>query len=157
MNLFPRWRKLLLVVHLVAAVGWVGAELVLLALAVSGVRGTDPRTVYPAAGLVGVWLVAPLAVVTLGTGLLQGLLTPWGLFRHWWVTIKLSLTTLMTGLVFFALLPGLRSAADAGTGSAALTATDRAQFLVPPSVASTLLVINVVLSVYKPGGRLRRV
>jgi hypothetical protein len=95
--------------------------------------------------------------VTLGTGLLQGLLTPWGLFRHWWVTIKLSLTTLMTGLVFFALLPGLRSAADAATGSAALTAADRVQFLVPPSVASTLLVINVVLSVYKPGGRLRRV
>jgi hypothetical protein len=157
MKLSPRWRKLLLVVHLVAAVGWVGAELVLLALAVSGLRGTDPRTVYPAAGLVGVWLVAPLAVVTLGTGLLQGLLTPWGLIRHWWVTIKLALTTLMTGLVFFALLPGLRAAADAATGSGILTAADRAQFLVPPSVASSLLVLNVILSVYKPGGQLRRV
>jgi hypothetical protein len=166
MNLSPRWRKLLLVVHLVAAVGWVGAELVLLALAVSGVRGTDPRTVYPAAGLVGAWLVAPLALVTLGTGLLQGLLTPWGLIRHWWVTIKLALTTLMTGLVFFALLPGLRAAAGAATGSGtagaaigsgALTAAERAQFLVPPSVASSLLVLNVILSVYKPGGRLRRV
>jgi hypothetical protein len=96
-------------------------------------------------------------VVTLGTGLLQGLLTPWGLIRHWWVTIKLALTTLMTGLVFFALLPGLRAAADAATGSGILTAADRAQFLVPPSVASSLLVLNVILSVYKPGGQLRRV
>ena len=146
-----------LVVHLVAAVGWVGAELVLLALAVSRVRGTDPRTVYPAAGLVGVWLVAPLALVTLGTGLLQGLLTPWGLIRHWWVTIKLALTALMTGLVFFALLPGLREAADTATGAGILTAAERAQFLVPPGVASSLLVLNVILSVYKPGGRLRRV
>jgi hypothetical protein len=28
--------------------------------------------------------------------------------------------------------------------------------VVPPSVACTLLVLNVVLSVYKPWGRLRR-
>jgi hypothetical protein len=96
-------------------------------------------------------------VVTLGTGLLQGLFTPWGLIRHWWVAIKLALTALMTGLVFLALLPGLRAAANIATGSGTLPAADRAQFLVPPSVASSLLVLNVILSVYKPGGRLRRV
>lgn len=157
MNLPPRWRKLLLMVHLVATIGWLGADLVLLALGISGVRGSDPQTVYPAARLVGAWLVAPLAVVSLGTGLVQGLLTPWGLLGHWWVAIKFTLTVVMTGLVFFLLVPKLGRAADAATGLTPhpLADAERMQLAVAPTVACTLLVLNVILSVYKPFGRVR--
>jgi hypothetical protein len=47
-----RWRKPLLVVHVTAAVGLVGADLALLALAVAGATGTAASEVYPAMGLV---------------------------------------------------------------------------------------------------------
>lgn len=151
MTLAPRWRKLLLVVHVVATVGWLGADLVLLALAIAGARGAEPVTVYPAALLLGEWVIAPLALVALGTGFTQAWLTPWRFFRHWWVTIKLALTTVMTVLVVVALLPGLREAA-----TLALVRRDRIGLVVAPAVACFLLLANVVLSVYKPFGRLSR-
>ena len=72
------WRTLLLTVHVAATVSLLGADLALLALGISGARGADPQTVYPAARLVGTWLAAPLALTSLATGLLQGVLTPWG-------------------------------------------------------------------------------
>jgi hypothetical protein len=58
----------------------------------------------------------------------------------------------MAVLVLVALTPGVRAAADAAE---ALSTQERSQFVVPPLVACTLLVLNVVLSVYKPWGRLR--
>jgi hypothetical protein len=63
----------------------------------------------------------------------------------------------MTGLVVLVLLPKLGAAADAAAGPAAhpLGDVDQVQLVIAPSVASTLLLVNVVLSVYKPGGRLR--
>ncbi|MCA1718881.1 MAG: hypothetical protein LC781_19330 [Actinobacteria bacterium] len=104
-NLSPPWRKLLLTVHVATAVSVLGTDLVLLVLGISSVRGADPRTIYPAADLIATWLLAPLAVVALGTGVLLGLLTRWGLFRYWWVTIKLTLTAILTGVILFVLVP----------------------------------------------------
>jgi hypothetical protein len=157
MTLSSPWRKLLLTVHVVASVSVLGIDLVLLALGLSSLSGADPLTIYPAAYLVGSRLVAPLAALALSTGLLQGILTPWGLFRYWWVTIKLTITTVLTGVVLFVLVPGLGAAADAVTGPAPhlLTIGERLPFVVAPAIASTLLVLNVVLAIFKPGWRLR--
>lgn len=90
------WRKPLLAIHIVASVGVLGADLALLALGISGAQGAEPETVYPAMSLVGAWLIAPLAVLALGTGLLQAVLRGWGLARYWWVTIKLTITAVLT-------------------------------------------------------------
>jgi hypothetical protein len=76
------WRKLLLTVHVAATVSVLGMDLVLLALGISGMGGADPRTIYPAAHLVSEGLVAPLAILSLGTGLLLAALTPWGILRY---------------------------------------------------------------------------
>ena len=151
------WRKLLLTVHVAASVSVLGTDLVLLALGISSVGGADPRTIYPAAHLVSAWLVAPLAVLALGTGLLLGLLTPWGVLRYWWVTSKLALTAVLTGVVLFVLVPRLGAAAAAVTGPAprVLASGERLPLVVAPAVASTLLVLNVVLAIFKPGWRLR--
>lgn len=54
--------RLLLILHVAVAVGLLGAALVLVALGLAGLRGADPRTVYPAAHLVDAWVVTPLAV-----------------------------------------------------------------------------------------------
>ena len=70
------WRKLLLKVHMAATVSVLGMDLVLLALGIAGMGGADPRTIYPAAYLVSARLVAPLAILSLGTGLLLAVLTP---------------------------------------------------------------------------------
>ena len=157
MMLSSPWHKLLLTLHVAASVSVLGTDLVLLALGLSSVGGADPRTIYPAAHLVSAWLVAPLAVLSLGTGLLLGVLTPWGLFRYWWVTIKLALTAVLTGVVLFVLVPRLGAAAAAVTGPAPglLTIGERLPLVVAPAVASTLLALNVVLAIFKPGWRLR--
>jgi hypothetical protein len=151
------WRKLLLTIHVVATVSVLGTDLVLLALGLSSMGGADPQIIYPAAHLVGAQLVAPLAVLSLGTGLLLGALTSWGLFRYWWVTVKLAITAVLTGVVLFVLVPRLGASADVVSGPAPhlLTSAERLPLVIAPAVASTLLLLMVVLAIFKPGWRLR--
>jgi hypothetical protein len=108
----------LLTAHVATAVSVLGTDFVLLVLGISSVGGADPRTIYPAADLIATWLLAPLAILALGTGVLLGLITHWGLFRYWWVTIKLALTAILTGVIFFVLVPRLSTAAAAATAAA---------------------------------------
>jgi hypothetical protein len=155
--LSPPWHKLLLTIHVATTVSVLGLDLALLALGIAGLAGSDQQTIYPAARLIASWMVAPLALVSLTTGLLLALLTPWGVLRYWWVAIKLATTVLLTGAVIFVLVPGLGEAADTVTGPAAgeLTRGERVPLVVGPAVSGTLLLVAVVLAVFKPGWRLR--
>jgi hypothetical protein len=144
-----RLRTALLTVHIVASVGAIGAAAVLLAFGIASLRGADPRSVYPAAHLVEAWVVAPLAVLALGSGLLQAVLAPWGLLRYWWVAIKLIVTAVLTAVVFLVLEPGLAATAAA----AQPTEAQRMRVAIFPTVALALLVGNVVLGLSnRPGG-----
>ncbi|WEX87783.1 hypothetical protein PZN02_000213 [Sinorhizobium garamanticum] len=111
-------------------------------------------TIYPAAQLVGEWL---LALIALATGLALGLLTPWGLFRYWWITIKLAIVVILTGAVLIVLVPALGATADAVAGPAPRLLGDgeRLPLLIASAAASTLLVLALALAVFKPGWRLR--
>lgn len=151
------WRKLLLTVHVAASVSVLGADLVLLVLGVASLSGADPVTIYPAASLIGSWLLAPLALTAFASGLALGLLTPWGLFTYWWVTIKLAIVTVLTGAVLFVLVPALGAAADAVTGPTPrlFAAGERLPLLIAPVAASTLLLVALALAIFKPGWRLR--
>jgi hypothetical protein len=40
--------------------------------------------------LTGWFVIVPLALAALLTGLVMSLITPWGLFRHYWVLIALG-------------------------------------------------------------------
>lgn len=150
----PRWRKLLMVVHLIVAVGLLGSDLGILVLVADGWRGADPVTVYPAAHLVSVVVLVPLALLAVATGVLQGLLTPWGLLKHWWVTIKLVLTLAGTVLALLVLTPSLTGAEQAALAGMGVPLTDRIGLVRSASAASVVLIVTVVLSVYKPFGRL---
>ena len=89
-------RKLALTAHLTTSVGWLGAVGAFLALAVAGSTSADTqivRAAYLAMGLLYSYVVLPLAFGSLLTGLFLSLGTPWGLLRHYWVVIKLLLTT----------------------------------------------------------------
>jgi hypothetical protein len=72
--------------------------------------------------------------------------------------IKLTIIAAFTGVVLFVLVPGLQAAAETAAGPSAgafLGDAQRVVFVIAPSVAITLLVLNVILAVYKPTWRVR--
>ena len=139
-------RKLVLTVHVVTAVGWLGVDLVMLTFGIAGLAGADPNLVYPAQSLIGRVLFTPLSAVVWLVGVLNALLTPWGLVKHWWVVVKLAVTTLMLFLVTFLLFPQL------STGVIP-EGPDRINRVVAPAVSTSLMIFATVLSTYKPWGR----
>jgi hypothetical protein len=152
----PRWRKLLLTTHVATSVGLLGTDATVLLLAAEGARGSEPGAVYPAAQLIGALLLVPLALASLTTGITLGLLTPWGLLRHWWVTAKLALTTAGTVLAVAVLTPTLSGLAAASRSDDAIALGDRLELVRDSGAASLVLLVTVVLSVYKPFGRIRK-
>ena len=78
MRLPPRLRRLTLTAHVVLSVGWLGAVVAYLALAIIGLTNAEHvRTAYAAMGLIGWTVLVPLAFAALLTGLVQSLGTPW--------------------------------------------------------------------------------
>jgi hypothetical protein len=105
-------RKCLLVLHVLSGIGWMGVDIALFSLLMNA-RVTSDAT-EAISGYTAVTLIVPIAVPPrclgmLLTGLLLGWGTTWGLVRHWWVFVKLLLSVGMTLLVFFSLLPGIKS------------------------------------------------
>lgn len=149
-RLSPRWRKVMLTIHVISSVGLLGADCAILALVIAGALGSNPVTVYPAAHLLSTVLIVPLALAALLSGVLQGLLTRWGLFQHWWIFIKLVLT--VGGTVFvFVLVPALDAAAS--MAAAGQVQSDPFALVKDSSGASGVLILTVILSVFKPFGR----
>src|SRR4051794_7922812 len=147
-------RTSLLTAHVIPAVGLLGVDVAALALEIAGWRGTDPVTIYPAVSLLVRWLLIPLAVASWLTGLALGLLTPWGLVRHWWVALKLVINTAGLVLAVFVLLPLVRSNADQALATGALGG-DAASAVRNSTGACVALVLSVLLATFKPFGRLR--
>ncbi|MFB9236047.1 hypothetical protein ACFFWC_10890 [Plantactinospora siamensis] len=153
MRVPPRIRKTLLTAHVATSVGWLGVDLALLTLGIAGLAGADRDVVYPAAALLATLLFAPLSGAVWLIGVLNALLTPWGLVRHRWVVVKLLITSAMLGLVLFVLLPAVRGLGELG-GAAPMRS--RIDLVVPPSVSSSLLIFMTAVSSFKPWGRTRR-
>ena len=114
MTISPRLRRLSLTVHVATSVGWLGAVTTFLPLALVGLTSSNPETVRGAYLVMepAAWLVlVPLAFASLGSGLVQGLSTAWGLFRHYWVLFKLGLTAFAT-LVLLTYMPSFPTLAS---------------------------------------------
>jgi hypothetical protein len=152
-------RTTLFIVHLVVAVGLVGADLALLVLGVAGLAGTAPGAVYPAASLVASWVIGPLVVLALGTGIVQAVVTGRGLLRERWVTVKLATAAGFTIVVWAVLVPRLAAGSAAASSGAVFPLADRLPLVVVPVAATSVLVALVGLAVAKPrlrrGGRVR--
>lgn len=157
----PRVRKALLALHLMAVGTWLGLDVVLAVLVYTALSTDDTVTMavsYEALGSVVTWPLPVTAGLVLGTGVLLGLGTRYGLLRYRWVVVKLVLTVVMTLLVLFALRPDI--GALAATGRTLLTdggSYDTPLWLVsPPTVSIMCMVLLIVISVFKPWGRTRR-
>jgi hypothetical protein len=153
----PRLRKLALTAHVIASVGWAGAVIVFLALAVVGLTSEDAQTVRGAYLVMepAAWFVlVPLAFASLLTGLLQSLVTTWGLLRHYWVVFKLMINVVTT-IVLLVYMQTFQFMADvAADPSADLAAVRNASPLLHAGAALVLLLVATTLAVYKPPGRI---
>jgi uncharacterized membrane protein len=151
----PRVRKFALTAHVTASVGWIGAVVVFLALAVIGLTSQDADTVRgaylvmePAARFV----LVPLALASLLTGLIQSLGTTWGLFRHYWVLFKLLINVFATVVLLTYMETFRFMAGVAAEASADLRVVRNESPLLHAALALVLLLVATVLAVYKPRG-----
>jgi hypothetical protein len=157
MTMPPGLRKFTLTVHLSCSVGWIGAVVAYLALGVSAVTSHNAETVraaWIAMELTGWFVIVPLAVAALLTGLVVALGTPWGLFRYYWVLITLMLTILAT-VVLLLHMPTVSSLADMARAADAADLRRLGGDLLHPGLGLVVLLAIMVLNVYKPRGLTR--
>jgi hypothetical protein len=158
--LTPRVRKLVLIAHVSASAGSLGAVAVFLLLAVTGLTSQDPlvvRAVYIANELIAWYVILPLILAALLIGLIQSLGTPWGLLRHYWILAKLLLTVL-TVYILLQQMDGIshmaRVAADTIVTDTDLIGLRRSMRLHAAGGLAVLLLL-IGISVFKPRGMTR--
>ncbi len=168
----PRLRKLGVTAHVTFSVGWLGADVGFLALALAGLISQEPemaRSAYLAMDLIGWFVIVPFSFAALLTGLFLALGTPWGLFRHYWILVKFLLT-IGAILVLLVHTNAVRLAASRASGvagdtlsgvTAHLTATGagghlgnvQIQLAVAAGAGLLVLLTTTTLGVYKPWGK----
>jgi hypothetical protein len=153
----PRLRKFALTAHISFSVGWIGTVIAYVALAFAAKNSQDVqmvRAAWIAMEFIGWYVIVPLSLAALLTGIIMSLGTPWGLFRHYWVLIKLLLTVLST-IVLVEHMRGVLSLTEK------VKEMDNADLgrlpseLFHPGVGLLVLLVILVLSVYKPRGMTR--
>ncbi|MFJ5774219.1 DUF2269 family protein [Streptomyces sp. NPDC093094] len=150
-------RRAALVVHVTAAACWLGLTLGLLALGITAATTGDAVTLEASVRTMKLFtdrLLLPAALLTLLSGLLLALGTPWGLARHRWVQVKFWLTLVTTTATVLALRPGVDSAVDAVVRGGPLP--DPGDVLFGPAVSLSAYVFMTAVSVLKPWGPTRR-
>lgn len=150
----PGLRRFVLTVHILVSVGWIGADLCMLVLAVLGTTGDADvaRAAFVVLGPIGDYLLVPLSLLTLLSGIVLALGTRWRLVRYWWVVVTLVLSTAATVAVGFALRPRLEAASALARSGGAVGMLGK-QITVAASVALVLLCAVTAINVYKPWGR----
>ncbi|MGH3362884.1 MAG: hypothetical protein ACRDOM_10550 [Nocardioides sp.] len=164
----PRWklgrtaRRTTLVVHIVSAGAWIGIDVMVAVLVLTGWFADDPGTrglAYEALASFVVWPMLGSALVCLASGILLALATRWGLVRYWWVAVKLVVNLVLCTLIVVALQPGMAEVQAYGEalpeGPVGAPAAITTLFF-PPAVSLSALAFAVVLAVVKPWGRVRR-
>ena len=143
-------RKAVLVVHVVTSVGWLGAVGVFLVLAIAGLANSNAvvaHALYLAMRLSGWYVIVPLCLASFASGVMISLGTPWGLFRHYWVLLKLAMTVPSMLLLLLHLRPIDQLLATSDDLRAL-----KIQLVVETVAALAVLLVATVLSIYKPRG-----
>lgn len=154
------YRRVLLTLHVISSVGWLGLSLANISLAVTVTTTSDPviqHASFRVLELVGTTVILPISLTAFVTGVLASLGTQWGLLRYRWVLIKFALTLVAVLLTFLSLLPGLHAATalvDA-TAPDRLADVDSSGLLSAAFVSTSMYTFSVVLSIFKPWGRTR--
>lgn len=161
MMMTPRLRKFALTVHITTSVGWIGAVAAFLPLAIVVLTNQDVQTVraaYLAMDVTAWFVIVPLCFAALLTGIVSSLFTPWGLFRYYWVVVKLLINVFAT-IVLLNYMKTLSLLAGVATKTT-LSSADLLGLRDPASVAHSsgallFLLVATALSIYKPRGMTR--
>lgn len=149
----PRIRLVTLAIHVTTSVGLLGAVASFLVLAVTGLAGE--ASAYVAMRTIAWLLIVPLMGAALVVGVVESLGTPWGLFRTWWVVVKLVVTVLAAAVLLLQLRLIDAVAAFAAAGAIPADLTEGRMALVLHSAGGlAVLLLPAALSIWKPRGRL---
>jgi hypothetical protein len=151
-RLYPQVRRAVLTVHIVASVGLLGDVAAVLAVNVRAATTADPALAassYELLAMFSVLFGIPLSMLSLLTGLLLATTSRWGVLRYRWVAGKLMLIVSVIVVGSFVLGPATDAMRDGRDGAELRLILGSAW-----DVAALLLATG--LSVFKPGGRLRR-
>ena len=154
-----RVSKAMLTTHITFSVGWMGTVAAFLALSIVGLIGNNQtvRACYIAMEVVAWFIIVPFCFASLLTGLIQALGTHWGLFKHWWILVKLILTVIATLILMLHMQP-ISYLSDVATQK--FLASDelkslRIRIIADAAAALLVLVAITTVSVYKPWGKIQ--
>lgn len=159
-RLKKRGMQALKIFHLLGVSCWVGGAVAMILLNLYSAGATREGMLYGmnfSSHVVDMWVVVTLGLGTCAfTGLLYGLLAPWGFFRQRWVAVKWLVTAICfaSGWLFLGrweavLLELSEAAGNAALREAAYTQV-RALHLAGSLGQLALLVFLVALSVVRP-------
>jgi uncharacterized membrane protein len=152
-------RKLALLAHVLCSVGWLGAVFAFVPLAVAAVDATEDSTArgaYLAADLLVRFVIVPLALGAVVTGVLSSLVSGWGLVSHYWVISKLVLTVVATVVLLLQIEPiGAAANRSAAPGGGPLPEAAGLSMLVHAIGGVVVLLAVTALAIYKPRGATR--
>ena len=157
MTMTPALRKFTLVVHIASSVGWFGAAAAYIGLDVAAAASQDVqlvRAAYLAMELIALYVIVPLALAALLTGLVMSLGTKWGLIRHYWVLISFLLTVVAVA-VLLAETQTISYLADEAAGASDDDLLALESTLVHSIGGTLVLLVVLALNVYKPRGLTR--
>ncbi|HEU5290142.1 MAG TPA: hypothetical protein VFU05_05820 [Cyclobacteriaceae bacterium] len=160
MTFSPPLSKFILTSHITFSVGWLGAVVVFMVLAITGLNSSNNELVrasYLAMEVSAWFVIIPLCFSSLSTGLIQALGTNWGLFKYYWVAVKLFLTVVGTILLLLHMQPisYLAGIATDGSFTTNLELGLRIDIIQKSALAVILLLTVTTISVYKPWGKIQ--
>lgn len=160
MPMKPGLRKLALTIHITSSVGWLGSVAGFLTLAIMGLfsrEGITVQATYLGMDWLTTYIILPFSIAALLSGIVQSLGTSWGLFRHYWVVVKLLLTILATSVLILHTQPirSLGREAAAKPFSATDFRETRIQLVADAVAGIFVLLTATALAVYKPRGLTR--
>ncbi|WP_436520863.1 hypothetical protein [Actinoplanes sp. HUAS TT8] len=143
------WRHLTVWLHVLTSVGWMVQAMTLCVLLSVGFATADADVRHAATSMalqLDGRLLGPMADASAFTGIMLAAATPWGFFRHWWVTVKFGITVVQLFAGIFLLSPVLERSAEAGPSARQIAAT---------ALMASAIAFQGWLSVAKPWGRIR--
>lgn len=154
-----RTRQLLVFVHVVISLGWMGAGAANVVLAFTAAAHPTQeirRSCYYLINEIDFALVIPLAFGTLASGVVLSLVTKWGLVRYRWVLVKLVLTLVVIGYSTFGVgvWVELSMQATTGPGAGVSPVAERLAWGATANIVAFLFMTWI--SITKPWGRTRR-
>lgn len=154
MQMTPTTRKVVLAGHLSVSVGWIGAAAAYLCLGIAAEVSGDGELIrgsWIAMDAVGWFVIVPMAIASLISGVVMAVATRWGLLRHYWVLFSLTLTLFATAVLVLH-MPTVSSQADVARVADEAGLEALGGDVGHPAIGLVVLLAVHVLNVFKPRG-----